>query len=77
MVPGVLLVSSAASPDCTLTSGELGGTKLSRSLSNIGLSYSHSHALTYKSSCLMMTSGSGCHWRGVTGVSGIGWRGVN
>ena len=72
MTPGVLLVSSAASPDQTVISGELGDTKLSRSLSNIGLSYSHSHALAYKSSCLMVTSGSGCHSRGVTGMSGIG-----
>ena len=77
MVPGVLLVSSAASPDRTVTSGEFGDFKLSRSLSNIGLSYSHSHALAYKSSCLLITSGSGYHSRGVTGVSGIGWRGVN
>ena len=77
MVPVVLLVSPAASPDRTVTSGELGGTKFSRSLSNIGLSYSHSHALAYKSLCLMITSGSGCHSRGVNGVSGIGWRGVN
>ena len=60
-----------------MTSGELGDTKLSRSLSNNGLSYSHSHALAYKSSCLMMTSGPGCHSRGVTGMSGIGWRDVN
>ena len=66
MVPGVLLVSSAASAGCTVTSGELGTTILSRSLSNIGFSYSHSHALAYKSSCLMITSGSGCHSRGVT-----------
>ena len=72
MTPEVLLVSSAASPDRTVISGELGGTKLSWSLSNIGLSYSHSHALAYKSSCLMVTSGSGCHSRGVTGMSGIG-----
>ena len=64
-------------PDRTVTSGELGDTRLSRSLSNIGLSYSHSHALAYKSSCLMMTSGSVCHSHGITGVSGIGWRGVN
>ena len=77
IVPGVLLVSSAAFPDRTATSGEFGGTKLSRSLSNIGLSYSHSHALAYKSSCLMTTSGSGCHSRGVAGMSGIGWWGVN
>ena len=75
MVPGVLLVSSVASSDRSATSGELGDTKLSRSLSDIGLSYSQSHALASKSSCLMMTSGSGCHSRGVTGVSGIGWRG--
>ena len=68
-------MSSAASPNRTVTSGELGDTKLLRSLSNIGSSYSHSHALAYKSSFLMMTSGSGCHSRGVTGVSGIGWRG--
>ena len=72
MTPGIILVSSAASPDWTVTSGELGDTKLSRSLSNIGLSYSHSHALAYKSSCLMVTSGSGCHSRVVTGMSGIG-----
>ena len=77
MVPGVLLVSSTACSDRTVTSGELGMTILSRSLSNIGLSYSHSHALAYKSSCLMITSGSGCHSCGMTGVSGIGWRGVN
>ena len=76
MVRGVLLVSSSACSDRTVTSGELGMTTLSRSLSNIGLSDSHSHALAYKSSCLMITSGSGCHLRGVTGVSGIGWRGV-
>ena len=77
MVPGVVLVSSAASPDRSVISGELDDTQLSRSLSNIGLSYSHSHALAYESSCLMMTSGFGCHQPGVTGVSGIGWRGVN
>ena len=62
---------------CTVTSGEIGTTILSRSLSNIGLSYSHSHALAYKSSCLMIISGSHCHSCGVTGFSGIVWRGVN
>ena len=77
MVPGVLPVASASSPDRTVTSGELGDTTLSLSLSNIDLSYSHSHALAYKSSCLMMISGSGCHSRGVTGMSGIGCQGVN
>ena len=77
MVPGVLLVSLAARSVCTVTSGELGTTILSRSLSNIGLTYSHYHALAYKSSCLMITSGSGCHSHGVTGMSGIVWQGVN
>ena len=80
MVPGVLLVASVSSPRsyCDLwwfRSHQI--TKLSLSLSNIGLSYSHSHALAYKSSCLMMISGSGCHSRRVTGVSGIGYRGMN
>ena len=77
MVPGVLLVSPVASSGLTVISGELSMTILSRSLSNVGLSYSHSHALAYNSSCLMITSWSGWHSRGVTGVSGIGWRNVN
>ena len=76
VILGVLLVASASSPDRTMTSGELGDTKLSLS-PNSGLLYSHSHALAYKSSCLMMISGSGCHSRGVTGMSGFGCRGVN
>ena len=77
MVAGVLPVASAAYPDPLVTSGELGDTTLSLSLSNIDLSYSHSHALAYKSSCLLMISGSGCQSRGVTGMSSIGYRGVN
>ena len=74
MVTGVLLVLSSPCLDRTVTSGELGMTILSRSLSNIDLSSSHSNALAYKSSCLMITSVSGCHSRGMTGVFGIGWR---
>ena len=77
MVPGVFLISSAVYLDRMVLSGEVGVAKLLYSLSNIGSSYSHSHALAYKSSCLMTTSGSGCHSRGVIGMSGIGWRGVN
>ena len=77
MVPGVLHVASVSSPDRTVTSGDLGDITLSLSLSNIDLSYSLSHALAYKSSRLMMISGSGCHSRGVTSMSGIGCRGVN
>ena len=72
MVPGVLLVSSAACSDRSVISRQLGVSILSRSVSNNSLSYSHSHALAYKSSCLMTTSGSGCTSRGVIGVSGIG-----
>ena len=77
MVRGVFLISSDVCSDRIVISDELGVAKLLYSLSNIGSSYSHSHALAYKSSCLMTTAGSGCHLRGVIGMSGIGWRGVN
>ena len=77
MVPGVLLISSAACSDRIAISGGLGVARLMYSVSIIGSFYSHSQALAYKSSCLMKTSGSGCHSRGVIGISGIGWRGVN
>ena len=77
MVPGVFLISSAVCSDRKVISGELGVAKILQSLSNIGSSYSHSHALAYKSSCLITPSGSGCHSRGVIGMSGISWRGVN
>ena len=71
MVPVVLLVSSAACSDTIVISGEIGVTKISRSLSNISLSNSHSHAVAKKSSSLMITSGYGCLSCGVTGMSGI------
>ena len=77
MVPGVLLLSTAASSDRIVISGEIGVFRLLYSLSNIGSSCSQSHTLAYKSSCLMITSWPGCHSRGVIGMSGIGWRGVN
>ena len=73
MVPGVVLVSSAATSDRTVSSGELGVTGLLQSLLKIDFSYSRSHYLAYKS-FIMITSGSGFHSRGVICISGIGWR---
>ena len=77
MVPGVLLISSAASSDLTVISGQLGVTRLLQSLSKVDFSYSHSHVQAYKSSCLMITSVSGFHSRGVICLSGMHSPGVN
>ena len=68
-VVGVFHVFLVDKSDCTSVSGDLGCGALSFSASKIGLSFSRSHAIPYKSSCLMHTSGSGFHFRGVTRVS--------
>ena len=77
MVPGMALISSFAGSDRTAISGEKGMLGLSWSMSKIGFSYSHSHALAYKSSRFMITFGFGFHSRGVVFTSGMGCRGRN
>ena len=57
MVPGMIHVSLFLKSCLSVISGELWLSGSSLSLSNIGVPYSDSHALVYKSSCLMVTSG--------------------
>ena len=68
-VPSVSRISSFHKSDCIGISGGLAGIGLLFSASNIGCSYSHSHALACKSSCLRLTSGSGFHTCGVIRIS--------
>ena len=63
-------VSSVDKSDCTGSLGELGGIAIFSLASEIGFSYSHSHALTYKSSCLRLNSVSRFDSCGVIGMSG-------
>ena len=73
VVPGVFLISSVDKSDRTGISVELGGVALLFSASKLGCSYSHSHALAYKSSCLRFTSGSGLYSCDVIRDSYVGW----
>ena len=73
MAPGVVLISSVAPSDRIVILGEYGVTRLLQSLSKVDFSYSHSHALAYKSSRLMITAGSDFHSRGVVCISNTGW----
>ena len=68
-------ISSCDKSDCPGISGELGGIALIFSASEIGFSYSHSHALANMSSCLRLTSGSSFHSCGVIRIPAGGWRG--
>ena len=61
MVPGMVHVSSFGKSCLIVISGELLLPGSYWPLSKIGVSYSDSHALAYRSSCFMMTSGSGFH----------------
>ena len=77
MVPGMVHVSLFGRSCLTLISSDLSLSGSCWPLSKIGVSYSDSHALAYRSSCFMMASGSGFHSCDVVCTSGMGCLGVN
>ena len=77
MVPGMVHVSSFDKSCLIVISREFALLGSCWSLSKIGVSYSDSHALAYRSSCFMMTSGSGFIYCDVVCTSGMGCLGVN
>ena len=77
MVPGMVHVSSFGRSCLTVISGELSLSGSCWPLAKISVSYSVSHALAYRSSCFMFTSGSGFHSCDVVCTSDMGCLGVN
>ena len=77
MVPGMVHVSSFPKLFLTLNSSELSLSGSRWPLSKIGVSYSDSHALAYRSSCFVMTSGSGFQNCAVVYRLGVGFLGEN
>ena len=74
-VPGVFHVSSVSKSNRTAVSGELSGAALSFPVSKFGLSFSRSDVPSFKSSCLMLNSGSRFRSCGVIRISSMVCRG--
>ena len=77
MVHGMVHVSSFGKSCLIVISSDLSLSGSCWPLSNIGVSYSDSNALAYRSSSLILTSGSGFYSCDVTCTSGMGCLGVN
>ena len=67
--PGVFRISAVDKSDCIGISCKLGRIPLFFSASKVGCSYSHCHALAYKSSSFRLTSRSGFHPYGMICIS--------